>query len=308
MAKREPIVAALQTDQGQVRDHNEDFIAAWEPNEQERSLFDGRLYILADGAGGMQAGEVASSLAVEQTLDHFRAHSEAADDGLRLYGAMCAANDALRELMAQDGAEGRMATTMVAVAVRGAGVTIANIGDSRAYHLRNGTLRQVTRDHSLVARLVEEGVITAEEALTHPRRNVIFASLGSDRQPQIELFELQLEAGDQLLLCSDGLTNHVRDGELAQILNEHEPQAAATALIELANARGGTDNISVIVIQAADGVGTASTRARVTPVAVPAANALAAERRWLWRYTALLAVLQSVLIFVAWLWLLADLY
>ncbi len=301
MTTRVPVVASLRTDTGQVRDHNEDFIATWEPADPEKAAELGRLFILADGAGGMDAGEIASSQATEWTLDHFRNNGEEKDPSLRLYAAMCAANDALRDLMVEQNKQGRMATTMVATVVQDSRAIIANVGDSRGYHWRDGTLRQVTRDHSLVAQLVERGVITAAEAETHPRRNVILASLGSEGTPRIELFEVELQTGDQLLMCSDGLTGHVTDEEIGAVLAEHEPDEATAHLIALANERGGTDNISVIILRIGDapspnGKPVTLRQLHTVELALPTA----AEKRWLWIYTGLLWVIPTLLIFAAW--------
>ena len=309
MSSDSPILASLRTDVGRVRGHNEDFIASWLPESEKEAARNGRLYILADGAGGMHAGEVASSLAVERTLAGYQADADQTDKGARLFGAMIGANDALRELMLEEENEGRMATTMVAAVLDGDHAIIANIGDSRAYHWRDGTLRQVTRDHSLVARLVEEEIITPEEALTHPRRNVIYASLGSDSTPQIELFELALKPGDQLLLCSDGLTGHVRDEALARVLGEQPPEAATQTLIDMANADGGTDNISVIVLQmVGEPQPAGSVSANGAGIrAFAGAPVAAGERRFLWWYTAFLCLLQTVLMIAAWQWLVGSL-
>ena len=147
----------------------------------------------------------------------------------------------LRNLSASQATQNRMATTMVAVVVAGDRAFIANVGDSRAYLWRKGELQQVTRDQSLIAKLLEEGAITEAEAATHPRRHVILYSLGSERDPRIDLYELALQPGDQILLCSDGLTRHVSDDELAIILGEQDPEEATAALVRLANERGATN-------------------------------------------------------------------
>ena len=308
MTLESPFTISLRTDVGRVRGHNEDFIASWLPENGKDAAQNGWLLILADGAGGMDAGEVASSLAVERTLSGYREQSDQADKGARLYGAMISANDALRDLMLEEGNEGRMATTMVATVLEGRQATIANIGDSRAYHWRDGVLRQVTRDHSLVARLVEEDIITPEEALTHPRRNVIYASLGSDSTPQIELFELTLNPGDQLLMCSDGLTGHVSNETITRVLGEQTPEEATETLIALANADGGTDNISAIVVRLDEmPQPAAAANGQRRRRAVSQAPAAAGERRFLWWYTAFLCLLQTVLIFAAWQWLVGSL-
>jgi PPM family protein phosphatase len=300
MAEYNRIIAHFRTDKGRVREKNQDFIAWREPDGQQASDRDGWLYLLADGAGGMDAGELASRYATERMLTHYFESADERDWGVRLHRAMLAANSDLRELSASQAAQNRMATTMVAVVVAGNTAYIGNVGDSRAYLWRGGALQQITRDQSLVAKLVEEGAITAEEAATHPRRHVILYSLGSVRDPQVDIYEVRLEAGDQLLLCSDGLTTHVEDEELATILAEQDPDEATAALVQLANERGGQDNISVGILRVAALVeALVPTMVTVSgkPDAVPA-------RVFLWSYTLFLSIVQTALISLLWFWLL----
>ena len=239
----------MRTDQGRVRSHNEDFVASHEPPGPEEESRDGRLYIVADGVGGSDAGEVASRYATERTIHHYLSAHEPSDWGERLRQAMLAANADLRQLTSEKHSGKRMATTMVAAVLHVDRATIANVGDSRGYHWRNGVMRQVTKDQSLVARLLEEGAITEEEAANHPRKNIILHSLGSESAPQIDLYELILATGEMLILCSDGLTRHVRDDEIASMVGEMAAQKATEKLVQLANERGGEDNISVAVLR-----------------------------------------------------------
>jgi PPM family protein phosphatase len=298
MVESQRIVASFRTDQGRVRENNQDFVAWREPENAQERARNGWLYLLADGAGGMDAGELASRYATERLLQHYLEGAGERDWGLRLHRAMLAANHDLRQLSVTKAAQNRMATTMVAAVIAGSRAYIGNVGDSRAYLWRDGAVQQITRDQSLVAKLVEEGAITAEEAATHPRRHVILYSLGSVRDPQIDLYELALEPGDQLLLCSDGLTGHVEDDELAVILGEQDPDEATAALVRLANERGGQDNISVGVLR----IAALSARGRVRaaqrqPVAL-------ASRLFLLAYTVFLSLVQTVVISLLWFWLL----
>jgi serine/threonine protein phosphatase PrpC len=207
-----PIRAAMQTDQGRVREHNEDFIMRQEPVNLEDEAANGWLYIVADGVGGADAGEFASEFASTQTVLHYSENSEQSHFGQRLVKSMQLANTDLRTHVAEGNDGKRMATTMVATVIADDGrAYIANVGDSRGYHWRDHTLRQITKDQSLVAKLVEEGAITEEEAASHPHRNVILFSIGSERTPKIDLFEVTLSWGDKIFLCSDGLTRHVSD-------------------------------------------------------------------------------------------------
>jgi len=249
MADTVPLSAAWRTDTGLVRGHNEDFVKVYEPATEDERRRHGAVYIVADGVGGADAGEVASEYASEQTLQHYLAADGRADWGKRLIDAMQAANTDLRRLAATRDDSRRMATTMVAAVIQDGRAYIGNVGDSRAYQWRDGQLEQISRDQSLVARLVEEGALTPEEAVHYPYKNVILYSIGSEKRPPIDLYEIVLEPGDLLVLCSDGLTRHVEDGEIAAIAGDERPDVAADILVRLARERGGEDNITVAIIQ-----------------------------------------------------------
>jgi protein phosphatase len=249
----------------------------------------------------MDAGEVASRFATESAVRHYLESAGERDWGLRLHRAMLSANRDLRQLSASQANQNRMATTMVAVVVAGNRAYVGNVGDSRAYFWRKGELQQVTRDQSLIAKLLEEGAITEEEAATHPRRHVILYSLGSEREPRIDLYELALQPGDQILLCSDGLTRHVTDEELAVILSEQDPKEATAALVRLANERGGQDNISVGVLRAEGTIARSAPQQKRRPEKAAVSGA---TRLFLLGYTIFLSLLQTLLIAALWFWLL----
>lgn len=296
MSYKKLVEASLRTHQGRVRDHNEDYVTWREPSNQEDESLNGWFYIVADGVGGADAGEVASKYASQRTTEHFLRLSEVDDWTQRLSDAMKAANTDLRQLVADRGDHSRMATTMVALAIRDKCAYFANVGDSRGYHWRDGQLQQVTKDQSLVAKLLEEGAITEAEAAVHPRKNVILYSLGSDRDPHIDMFQRKLEPGDKLLLCSDGLTRHVSDEELASAIAEQAPDEATRSLVQLANRRGGEDNISVAVLH----YNSSQSPARV--IAGSAASAAPNRSKTvLWFYTLLLSLVQTILILLVWL-------
>lgn len=307
MSNLEQITAILRTDTGLVRGHNEDFVSYWEPSNVEEEHKHGWLYIVADGVGGADAGEVASEMTTDRTIKHYLEHAEEPDWGQRLLSAMQSANTELRQYVLERNDNSRMATTMVAVVLRENQAFIANVGDSRGYLWRNGRIRQITKDQSLVAKLVEEGAITEEEAHFHPRRNVILYSLGSERTPKIDLFEETLETGDILFLCSDGLTRHVADEEIALVLSEDSPDKAASRLISKANERGGEDNISVAVIryEAETAVSAkTSSQPRTQPLVMSSGmpvNEDGLNRPALWVYTLALGLVQAALIFLVWL-------
>lgn len=296
------IEASVRTDQGQVREHNEDFVDWREPADSVEIDSNGWLFVVADGVGGSDAGEVASRYATERTIHHYLSNVSASESGQRLAEAIQKANNDLRKLIAEQEHGSRMATTMVALVIKDNKATMANVGDSRGYSWRKGLLHQITKDHSLVARLVEEGVISEEEAEDHPRKNVILHSLGPEYPAQVDLFEVEPKPGEQIVLCSDGLTRHVKDNEIAHIVGDLDPAEATEALIQLANERGGEDNISVAVVRF--GELPAESEAMVEPEleprigSIPARPRSAPGRGARWIYPAVLALVQLGLIFL----------
>lgn len=296
MAQIETITASLRTDKGLVRGHNEDFVGSWEPKTLDEQDKLGWLYIVADGVGGAEAGEVASQHATERAIHHYVESEQEDDSAERLLHAVKSANEDLRTLAASRSRGSYMATTMVAALIQDGQCTFINVGDSRGYHLRAGAMRQVTKDQSLVAQLLEEGAITPEEAANHPRRNVILSSLGPMREPRIDTFDVSLSIGDSLLLCSDGLTRHVSDEEIARIITHEPPEEASKILIDLANARGGSDNISVAILN----LGGKQNKMRVAPKLSGTMSHQPANSLSIWSYTIILSIIEALLIFAAW--------
>ena len=230
---RSKAVFGSRTDVGCVRDHNEDTLIVVPP-----------LFAVADGMGGHAAGEVASEIAV-RTLEEL---APTTADSETLSKAVCAANLAVMEAAQEKGRQG-MGTTLTAAILEGERLVIAQVGDSRAYILHNGHLQQITRDHSLMAELIEAGEITEDEARVHPQRSVITRALGSDPNMQPDIYEINVRAGDRLLLCSDGLTTMLDDSEVQRTMMHHrDPQHCASALVNEAISQGGLDNITVIVV------------------------------------------------------------
>ena len=238
--------SAYLTDRGQVRDHNEDFVTSCEPKTEHDLARNGWIYIVADGVGGADAGEIASSFAAERAINHYLDANEN-NFALRLKNSIEQAHDDLCDLIDQRQDDRRMGTTMVAAVIAEGQAIVANVGDSRGYHVRKGMITQITKDHSLVAKLLEEGVVTDEEAEALNIGNIILQSIGSEQKPVVDLFSVNLQADDTILLCSDGLTNHVQDNEIANIIATYAPNEASKQLVNLANERGGYDNITVLV-------------------------------------------------------------
>lgn len=229
-----PEIYASRTEVGNVREHNEDSFLARSP-----------LFVVADGMGGHEAGEVASEIAINTMAEHM----PQAPDAKALAQAVRLANEAVLR-GAEDGT-GRpgMGTTMTAAAIFGDEVVIAQVGDSRAYLVHDGALQRITRDHSLVADLVEQGRITEEEARYHPQRSVITRALGSDPNMEPDTYRLRVESGDRLMLCSDGLSSMIEDAAIEAImLDNPDPQEACDALVDEALAAGGLDNVTVVVV------------------------------------------------------------
>jgi serine/threonine protein phosphatase PrpC len=250
---------AAMTDVGRVREHNEDSVLAVEyVRESLIEPAQSHLFVVADGMGGAEAGEVASAIAVETIRSYVEGQLETARGEVKnvselLTGALEEANSKIIEYVASHPESRGMGSTGVCAIVTPADAAVAWVGDSRGYLMEGAALRQVTKDHSLVARLVEIGQITAEEALTHEHKNVITRSLGARQSGPAgaEAIASKLKRGDKLLLCSDGLTAHVMDNQIRDILGRNaDPFDAARELIAAANAGGGTDNISVIVVYA----------------------------------------------------------
>lgn len=237
-----------RSDVGRVRDHNEDYLGYRQPQTQVRAEA-GWLYAVADGVGGAQAGEVASKLAVQTLLAaYYRSYQETLTD--RLHEAFAEANRVVHEQSSDQEGLRRMSTTLVAAAIRGRELAVANVGDSRAYLIHDGQMRQITRDHSMAARLVAEGIITPEQAESHPQRHLISRSIGAHPQVKVDVFTEAFTPGDRLLLCSDGLTGHVTDAEILAAVQDGDPEAGVQQLVDLANERGGQDNITVLVVRA----------------------------------------------------------
>ena len=247
----------------------------WGPLDRHHPDLDGALFLVCDGVGGHSAGEVASEHAGQRVLsDYYQAPAEQAA-AARLTAAIQQANaDILRENAGQPEAR-MMTTTIVAAVIEGWRLSLAHVGDSRAYLIRAGRITQLTADHSWVAEMVRAGDLTPEEARQHPWRNRITRSLGMKERVVVDSQVVEVVQGDVVLLCSDGLTRHVADAEIAEMVTRQPAFAAGQALVDLAKARGGSDNISIVVAQllspdaalAGEAQGAAPSRAAGAPAA-----------------------------------------
>jgi protein phosphatase len=271
-----------KSDPGRTRDHNEDCfltadltrrVSSLAPEVQEHEVGDrGSMFVVADGMGGAAAGELASQMATEAIYQHLvstwltEPEPSAQRFAYRLKEAVETANSRIHtHARAHPDLRG-MGTTVTAAGLLGDHVYLAQVGDSRAYLIRNGQTIQLTKDQSLMQRLVEAGELTEEEAAKSERRNIILQALGPDPRVKVDLTHQDVRRGDVLVICSDGLSGQVKKDEIGEVFGRSPDLAAACdGLIALANERGGPDNITVIVARfdgeglqsadAADGVG-----------------------------------------------------
>lgn len=281
--------SSARTSVGQVRENNEDSVRLWAREDYV-------LGVVADGMGGAAAGEEASSLAAQAIERGVPLPGVAEDAQLAaltdvavadaLEAAIRAGNlDILQRSRRTPDLRG-MGTTITAAFVRGNHCVVAHVGDSRAYLVRPrpAQIEQVTSDHSYVEALVAAGHLTPDQAAVHPMKNVLYRALGQSESVDVDIYELQLSPDDQLVLCSDGLTRHVSTpeiGELAQ--SSDDPQEISASLIDLANARGGEDNVSVIVIrvEADEQPGSQESAFELRPIAPQSEETLALKSRGL---------------------------
>jgi serine/threonine protein phosphatase PrpC len=260
------IHAFARTDVGQVRASNEDSLVVANLSEGiriERSGYlrfssgpAGALFAVADGMGGAAAGEMASRLClrtlyheVQEGVHKLRQASEKTAEKI-LIESVGSANRRVFETARTDPALDGMGTTLTAVMQLHSRILVGQIGDSRAYHLRASGIRQLTRDQSLVGQLVSAGKLTEEEARRHPERNVLLQAIGVRAKVELAIRSTSLEPGDIVLLCSDGLHTQVSTDELFEVvIDSRGPDEACSALVDLANRRGGPDNITVVLVQ-----------------------------------------------------------
>ena len=247
------IVFGAKTDVGLKREHNEDSLCA----DPKLGLF-----IVCDGMGGRNAGEIASGLAVEIIQKHMvdahqadalpligTVNAKLSTQTNRLASAVRLANQVVNGASQSKPGQSGMGTTVVCALLNGPMLSVAHAGDSRIYLVRGENIHALTSDHSLVAEQVRQGILTEEQAEKSAQKNIVTRALGVEETLQVDLDEIELAKGDVVLLCSDGLTKGVKPAEILRVLREErEPQSACDRLIKMANAAGGEDNTTVIVI------------------------------------------------------------
>jgi serine/threonine protein phosphatase PrpC len=255
MRIRPGIELASLSDIGCHRENNEDHYSYWEPADDAQFQSKGRLAIIADGMGGYEGGQEASHLAVE-TVEKVYADTPDSDPQALLVDAFLTAHQRIQELASERTALHGMGTTCTAIALLGNHLYYAHVGDSRLYLVRDGSITRLTHDHSYVSRLVEHGVISSEEAESHPQRHILTAALGAGSEivPETPAQPLTLGAGDVLVLCTDGLWSVVHDDEIRSVVSSKNPRMACRELVQTAKQRGGPDNITMQVLHiGADG-------------------------------------------------------
>ncbi|MCU0316405.1 MAG: Stp1/IreP family PP2C-type Ser/Thr phosphatase [Fimbriimonadaceae bacterium] len=250
--RTKPVVTVgAKTDMGRVRENNEDKHEYFLPEEDHILASRGHVFVVCDGMGGHEAGQIASELATKTFIESYLNHP-AEDPEAAGVSATLTANrfifDTARAVPARRG----MGTTLSALCFVQEKAFIFQVGDSRVYRLRSGELEQITVDHTWVEEIVRSGQLTRSEAEVHPNRHILTQAVGTQPQIRVDTFALDLEVGDQFLVCSDGLTNHVKDEALARTLGENGPSKAAWMLVAMALADGGSDNATAIVIRVDD--------------------------------------------------------
>ena len=244
------VTFAHLTDIGRVRARNEDFLGAFEPDDPEILRSRGRLFVVADGMGGLARGDVASRLAVETLRDAYYEAERSAPLPESLRASVQIANEAVYRESRVAAGEVPMGTTLTALVIRDHDGFLAHVGDSRAFLIRGRQIRQLTEDHSLVAELVRSGALSATEADNHPSAHVILRALGLAQDVTIEVQgPLALRSGDTLVLCTDGLTRPVKPHEIQRLAAIRPLRRACERLVSLANERGGPDNITLQLIR-----------------------------------------------------------
>ena len=250
MKVRTGIEVSVQSDIGCLRQNNEDSFGYWEPEDDQQFLRKGRLAVVADGMGGYEGGQEASRLAVETLLEVYRDFG-GDDPQAALIEGLQAAHEQIQQYSFAHPELRGMGTTCTAAAIVQDALYYVHVGDTRLYLIRDGQITRVTRDHSYVGRLVESGMISQEEAETHPQRNILTAALGTN--PDLIMDSPgrpePLRPEDVLLICSDGLWGQVRDSEILDAVENKSAEQAGRKLIELARERGGPDNITAEILR-----------------------------------------------------------
>lgn len=243
------VVSSSLSHPGKKRPNNEDFATFFEPENPDELAQSGRLYVVADGVGGASEGERASRFAAENVkFEYFQ--SPGVDPGERLRQAFISANNQIYQYAESGGGMRRMATTMVAAVIYQGHLWVANVGDSRAYLIRDGKVEQINHDHNTIGELLKNGMLTEEEAFSSKGKNRLTRSIGGDPEVHVDVFKaIPLQSGDKILLCSDGLTRYARNQDVLNLTAQGAPDEVVGRLVDFANRNGGVDNVTALFIQ-----------------------------------------------------------
>ena len=232
-------MVGIKSDAGNVRELNEDYASFI---EDERF----KIYLVADGMGGHNAGEIASKLAVKSIIRYLLEHSE--EDENLLLNAVKYANNEIYEISQKNDKCKGMGTTITGCFIKGDMIQVVNVGDSCCFSIKDNEIKKVTKDHSWVQELIDAGAITEEEGRVHPKKNIITRALGTNSSVKIDILNIDKSESSMFLLCSDGLSNEVRKEEMIEIVNKCKDfNEACEKLVDLAKSRGGKDNITVLL-------------------------------------------------------------
>lgn len=240
------MMVGILSDKGNVRENNEDSVGFYKDDIKE-------VYIVADGMGGHNAGEVASKLAVDVILNYISSLEQCNYTQELLFSAIDEANKKVYEKSKENPKLNGMGTTVTACLKYNNKMFVANVGDSSCYIIKKNVISKVTKDHSLVQQLIDNGSITEQEALNHPNKNIITRALGINSFVEIDIFKEDIEDIEKVILCTDGLTNVVSDQEIKDIVLNNDNVIACEKLVELSKTNGSRDNISVIVFEGEGG-------------------------------------------------------
>ncbi|RYG46912.1 Stp1/IreP family PP2C-type Ser/Thr phosphatase [bacterium] len=245
---RPRVTLAAKTDIGRVREHNEDKFEFFMPEDERTLAQRGQIFLVCDGMGGHAAGQIAAELAIKTFIDVYVRHS-AEDPREAMESAVRAANRYIIDnARAYPPRRGMGCTLSALILLQDAAWTV-QVGDSRVYRVRDGALKRLTNDHSFVEEAVRMGLLTAEEAEVHPRKNVLTRAVGVEEPLVPDIDRHDLQAGDSYLLCSDGLTNHVNDSQIEEVMKTLPPVLAAWQLIARALQGGGLDNATALIVR-----------------------------------------------------------
>ncbi|WP_035290716.1 Stp1/IreP family PP2C-type Ser/Thr phosphatase [Clostridium sp. KNHs214] len=237
-------MVGMLSDVGNKRRNNQDYIGSYEDNHR-------KLYVVADGMGGHNAGEVASKTAVEKIIEYTRKSNTEESPSSVISEAIKYANEAIFHIACENDKYTGMGTTVTACLISQGQMFVGHVGDSSCYIVKNnGYLYKVTKDHSLVQQLVDNGAISEDEAFTHPNRNVITRAVGTKFLVKVDIYTVNLTEVRKIILCTDGLTKEMKDEEILDMVEKYnDNQQICEALVEICKIRGANDNISVIVFE-----------------------------------------------------------